>query len=515
MGDPGLNQQDTVSERNEKNNNQTSQSGYRSVFKATSVFGGVQVFNILITLVRGKVLAILIGTAGMGLNGLLLSSLTLLRQVSGLGLSESAVKDISAAAESDDQAKIKRVYAVFRRWIWFTAALGAVLTIGFSPLLSNVAFGDNSYTVSFLLLSSTFIFSALTGGIYTLLRGLRKIKLRAQANVFGSLADLIVALPIFYFYGIKGVVPAIIVTAAATYLVSIYYRKKVNIKPSKVSMKETFQGGKEMAGLGIILTASSLMSAGVTFILNSYISKVGSLDDLGVYNAGRSIMIGYVGMVFTAMATDYFPRLSAAIESPEKWKKVVNQQAEIVILILGPILCFILFSAPYLIRILLSDEFLPAIDFLVWASLALLFMGLSWVSGYVMISKGDKKMFFITELAAKSWSVFINILFYKLYGITGLGISMLINFFLSAILMYFVLKYRYGFVLSQSTYKYTVVFIILLSATIGFILIYDYPRAYIFSFFTLSISFVIALRGLNNRLDILNHVRLLLRNRKS
>jgi O-antigen/teichoic acid export membrane protein len=490
---------------------QTNQAGYRSVFKATSVFGGVQVFNILISLIRGKILAILIGTAGMGLNGLLLSSLTLLRGVSGLGLNESAVKDISSANQSADTGKIKKVYGIFRRWIWFTALLGVALTIGFSPVLSNIAFGDNSHTTSFLLLSSTFIFTALTGGIYTLLRGLRKIKILAQANIVGSVTGLLVALPIFYFYGIKGVVPAIIITSAATYLVSIYYRNKIKIRPASVSMKETIAGGKQMAGLGITLTASSLMGDGITFILNSYISKVGSLGDLGVYNAGRSIMIGYVGMVFTAMATDYYPRLSAVINNPIEWKKVVNQQAEIVILVLGPILCFILFSAPYLIKILLSEEFLPAIDFLVWASLALIFMGISWVSGYVMISMGDKKVFFIAELAAKSWSLIINIVFYHFYGITGLGISMLINFFLSAVLMYFILKIRYGYILSKSLYKYSAVFIILLSSTIGFILVFDYPYAYIFSLFTLIISSIISLRGLNYRLDILNLVKKVLK----
>ena len=151
-------------------------SGFRTIFKNTSLFGGVQVFNVLIALARGKLLAVLIGTAGMGLNGLLLSGLNLINRFSGLGLSESAVRDISAAYSTGDEKRIRRVYTVFNRWIWLSALLGLVLTIVFAPFLSRFAFGDGSRSVSFMVLSSTFIFGALTGGVYALLRGIQRIR---------------------------------------------------------------------------------------------------------------------------------------------------------------------------------------------------------------------------------------------------------------------------------------------------------------------------------------------------
>ncbi|MBE0655945.1 MAG: hypothetical protein IH594_19240, partial [Bacteroidales bacterium] len=84
-------------------------AGFRSIFKNLTVLGGVQLFNILIALIRGKLLAVLIGTLGMGLNGLLLSGLNLINRFSGLGLSESAVRDISAAHGSNDERRIRRV----------------------------------------------------------------------------------------------------------------------------------------------------------------------------------------------------------------------------------------------------------------------------------------------------------------------------------------------------------------------------------------------------------------------
>ena len=190
-------------------------TNYKSIFKATSIFGGVQIFNILITLIRGKAVALLIGTAGMGLNGLFMSTLNLVKSVTSLGINESAVRDISKAYADNDNQKMQLTFTVFKRWIWLTALLGIIVTVAFSSLLSQFSFNSTQYTLSYIWLSVTFVFGALTGGIYTLLRGTRQLKYLAQANIFGGIVGLLVALPIFYFYGINRVVPAIIITALA------------------------------------------------------------------------------------------------------------------------------------------------------------------------------------------------------------------------------------------------------------------------------------------------------------
>ena len=50
------------------------QASYRQIMKATSLFGGVQVFQIIIAVVRSKFVAILLGPSGMGIVGLLTST---------------------------------------------------------------------------------------------------------------------------------------------------------------------------------------------------------------------------------------------------------------------------------------------------------------------------------------------------------------------------------------------------------------------------------------------------------
>ena len=455
-----------------------NKSSYGSIMKATSIFGGVQVFNILVTLIRGKAVALLIGTPGMGLNGLLLSGINLIKTVTSLGINESAVKDISKAHSSNDQVHIRTTFQVFKRLIWFTAILGIIATIIFSPLLSKFAFGDTTKTTSFIWLSVTFIFGALSGGIYTLLRGTRQLKYLAQANIFGGIVGLVVALPIFYFFGIDGVVPAIILTAFANYLVSLYFKSKIHFEPIVVSWQETFQLGKPIVQLGLSLTLINILASGVAFALNAFISKTGSLSDVGLYSAGNAIVEGYVGMVFTAMATDYFPRLAGVINDEVKWKKLVNEQAELVLIILGIVLILLLTTTPLLIRILLSKEFMASQNFIQFAVLAIPLIGLVWVVGYIILAKGNNKLFLTVEIIANLIVLGFNLLFYHLYGLTGLGISLSLSYLVSSIFMLTILKRKYDFKFTFGVFK--LLFICFLSLLLCLISIHFLESPYLY-----------------------------------
>ena len=77
---------------NEKNS-------YRDIFKTTTLFGGIQVFNILIAVVKSKFIAVLLGPTGMGISGLFTSTTSMVSGITNFGLNITAVKDVAAANE--------------------------------------------------------------------------------------------------------------------------------------------------------------------------------------------------------------------------------------------------------------------------------------------------------------------------------------------------------------------------------------------------------------------------------
>src|SRR5665647_487728 len=278
------------------------QSAYREIFKSTSLFGGVQVIIILVNIVRTKFVAILLGTAGMGTFGLLNSPLGVIASLTGLGISFSAIRDISEASGSGDEQRLARTIISFRRWVIFTGLLGMLATILLAPWLSKWTFGNSNYTWAFIWLSVTLLLNDLSSGQKALLQGMRKLQSMAKATVIGSLLGLVASIPIYFIYGIKGIVPSLIISACVALLLSWHFARQVPVAKVIITYKESFNEGKGMIKLGIILSISTQIGALVSYLLNSFISRTGGLEQVGLYSAG----MGLVGtcLLYTSDAAD-------------------------------------------------------------------------------------------------------------------------------------------------------------------------------------------------------------------
>ena len=189
-----------------------TQHSYRQILKATSIFGGVQVFQILIAIIRSKFVAILLGPSGMGIVGLFNSTIDLINQFSKLGLDTIAVKDIAAAHHSGKPERIQMVISSLRRLVWLTGLLGSLLTIILSPLLSRLVFDSDAYTMAFVWLSSVLFFKQLTTGQMAILQGIRKLNYLAKANLYASFAGLLVTIPLYYFFRLDAIVSVLIIS---------------------------------------------------------------------------------------------------------------------------------------------------------------------------------------------------------------------------------------------------------------------------------------------------------------
>lgn len=377
------------------------QSSYRQIFKATSILGGVQVFTIIISVIRSKSIAILLGPAGMGIVSIFTSTIALLAQITNFGISTSGVKNIAIAAESGNSEKLAKTTAVFNRLVLITGLLGFILALILSPFLSKIAFGNNEYTLGFILVSITLLFTQISAGQNVILQGMRKINYMAKATAIGSVIGLLISIPLYYFWDKDGIVPAIIITSIATLIISWFYVKKVDIPKWEIDRTVLSTEGKEMLRMGLFISFSGIVTLIVAYIVRIYINKIGGLGDVGLYTAGFTIINTYVGMIFTAMATDYYPRLSNVAHDNKLGNKTINEQAEIAILILSPILVAFLVFVNWGVILLYSKDFIEVVPMLHWATLGVFFKALSWSIGFVFLSKGDSKVFFLERIASQ------------------------------------------------------------------------------------------------------------------
>lgn len=155
---------------------------YTGIFKSTFLFGFVQVFNILVKMIANKAVALLLGANGMGIVGLFNSSIGMIQIGAGLGLSQSAVRDISEANASEDTNRFSRIISLTNRVLLFTAFLGVIVTISLSPWLSEWSFGNKNYTFAYIWLSIVVGLNILTEGQLAILKGMRRLRALAKAS---------------------------------------------------------------------------------------------------------------------------------------------------------------------------------------------------------------------------------------------------------------------------------------------------------------------------------------------
>lgn len=484
-----------------------TQSSYRSIFKATSLFGGVQIFQILIQILRSKVIAVLLGPAGVGIIGLFQSGLQLIQQMTNMGLAQSAVRDVSEANGTGDTCRLSKTIIVVRRLVWITGLLGLTAVAILSPLLSRSSFGNYDYTIPFIFLSITLLFDQLSAGQKVILQGMRRLKDLAKCSAFGATFGLLVSIPLYYWMGVNGIVPTLILTSFCALCLSWVYSRKIKIEPVPVTTRQTLEQGRLMLVMGISMSISGILSTGVAFLIRSYIQNIGGVEEVGLYQAGFVIMNTYVGLIMNAIATDYYPRLAAINKDNAKCREAVSQQGEIGSLILAPMLIACLVFMPFMLKILYSDQFLAANIYISWACLGMLFKFASWVISFMFIAKAESKLFMANEISANIYTLVISIAGYKLWGLQGIGVAFALNYLIYFIQVYLIARHRYQFRFDNSFTRSYGIQIILLIACLATVLMIEGFVKYGIGVILIIVSSYLGLKGLNQRMDLVSVVK--------
>lgn len=481
----------------------TEKSSYKKIFKSAGVFGGVKLFQIIATIIRSKIVAIYLGASGMGISGILVSSSAMVQSVSELGLNFSSVREISQSLEHSDESKLKRIISIFLRLILFSSIFGMFLLIIFSPILSKIAFGNHDYIWSFIILSLLVFFNTFSGGLQSILQGTRKLKSIAKATIIGTALSIFISLPIYIYYGINGIVPALVISSFLTFIINYYFTREKIVLGEKINHKVIIEEGKDMLQLGFTMVFVNLLSTLVPFLINAFIKNKGSLSDVGLYQAGLSLTTQYISLVFAAMTVDYFPRLSEVNRDNLKVKQFANQQSEIMLLIIIPLLIGLIIIAPILIKILLTSQFIIISNFVRLMSIGLFFQAASYSMGLISFAKGDKNTFIkLSVIGNISWLLF-SIVGYNFNGLSGIALFYIFHSIFCFLLVYFTIAKRYNYAMSKSFFK-----LLALGATLLFTVyilntIWVNTLTYSFSFLLLTLIFIYFFSILNKKTGFL------------
>lgn len=428
---------------------------YSQILKYTGLFGGIQGLNVLVGLVRNKLVALLLGPQGMGLSALFSSSVKLVSDSTNLGLGVSAVREIADAYSQGDVKRTEQLVCTLRSWCALTAVVGSLLFAVMCPLFGTMAFSGsaNSHVAELLLLSPLVGLMAISGGETAILKATRHLGELARLSTYNVVLALLASVPLFWAFGMAAVAPSLLLIGVLQTAVTVAC--SFRHYPLRVSWRrEVLARGMGVVKLGVAFVLAGVMGSGAEFVVRSWLARVGTETAVGLYNAGFLLAVTYVSMIFTALETDYFPRLSAVCMKREPVSGTVNRQAEVSVLLIAPILLVFMFLLPVLLPLLFSGKFLPALGMMQVAALSMLFRALYLPVEYLSLAKGDSKSYCLLESVNDLCMVAFVIGGYHLWGLFGTGVGLCVAAAVESVVSVAYTYYKYNYCPSASLLRY-------------------------------------------------------------
>lgn len=418
-------------------------SSHRQIFRSSAIIGMSSAIKIVVGILKVKFLAVFLGPAAIGLMGLLQNIMGVASTIAGCGLSNSGVRQLSIAQIEEEDI------ILVRRALWHASLMlgliGMALLWIFRVPIANLVFANSTHANDVGWLGLGVLMTVLMGAQTALFQGLRRISDLAKVNIIGSILAALFAISIVYATGIKGVVWYVVITPTLSVIVALYYSFQMPSLHGVYDLKAIYQQWQVMSKIGLPLMLAASMLIISQLFARSLIMKDFGLEQAGYYQAAWMISFLYIGFILNAMASDYYPRLTALIQDQQAAIKTVNEQTEMGLILAGPLILALLTFSPGIIQMLFTESFAPVVEILRWQLMGDIFKLLAWPLAFIIMAQGRGVLYAFTQF---NWSaIYLLCLYYGLsqLGLVAAGISYFIASVLQVTVMFIVANKLIGF----------------------------------------------------------------------
>ncbi len=391
--------------------------------------------------VRTKMIAQLMGPAGVGLVGVLTTFNGNVSTLAGWGLGTSGVRLITAASSEE---KCSSQAAVLRFGLTLSG-LGLLASLALFWPAAYLTFDSSRYALE-LLIGGMAVPCIIASTIWTsILQAEGHVSSLAKSQVFAALGGLFFGLPLIYFFGTLGVATSLLLAAAIPMCFTWWVARRDcpigDAAPRREDLRSLFEMG---GGLMVIGVAAQLAAYGVRLAIIRHHADIGDgLADAGYYQAAIAIAGSLPAMVFAAMGTDFFPLVAAAKDETEA-KVLSERQIEAALLLALPIFMGLITMNRLGITLLYADKFEPAVPLLSWMIWGVVLRLLGWPLGYWLVARGSMRTVVVVEVTSNLVMAALPIVLLPAFGLVGTAVGYFIGYLLYAIAMLAVTRRRSG-----------------------------------------------------------------------
>lgn len=472
----------------------------KQILKSSILIGGASIITILVGLIKNKVAAEFLGPEGIGLLGLMVTTMSLGATIFGMGLNNSGVKEIAFQKDNDGDLIITKYSIIFINL--FLGLLAMIIILPSMSYLSIFLFDSENYNFHFFILGLGILFSILSNSPQIILQGERRIIELAKTKILGAFFSAILGISLIILYNKSSLSLFVISVPFFTLLFGFYYSDIFYfIRQTKIPrFSILIAKWHSLFLLGFAFMLTQILTILSQLIVRSIIGKELDLNSLGYFQAAWQISMTYISFILIAMASDYFPRLSSIINKKVESNRLINEQLEISLVFSAPFLLLFLTISPLIINLLYSSQFSESIIILRWQIYGDLFKIISWPLSFVLLAKGKGKVFFMVELIWNALYVGLVYLGINKFGLNITGYAFFISFIIYSIIVLRIVNKSNKFIFS----KQNTIFIFLLILFLGLIL----SSTYISEVFSLIFGGTISIISIFFTLESINKLNI-------
>ena len=406
----------------------------KTLFKNSSYLISARVAKFISGVVRSKIIAIYLGPLGAGIISQIMQISTSMYQFTTLGMNDGLIKQI---AESDKEEKgfPEKLTSLIKSYIVILTLIliiALIVLIIFSKELTIYVFGDIKYYAYFLIALASFPFLIVNTVSTAVLRGFKLIKYIARSELIVIIVNLVLFVPIVYFWGITGAAIHIALSLLTILIVNAHYAKKKVLAKMNIRITDTFKANIKRSSIKELLSFAGFgLTAGLAFTITDIATRAIVVSKIGINELGLYTPVIYWGSLFEgfispSIITYLYPRLSEA-KSNEEIGGIINDSLRFITMLFLPFL-FISIPIRYqIIPLFYSNEFYSAGNYLPWHFMGGLFYLWLMMFMQAMTATGRLKTEGIVLIITCVFDVVVVYYFVSNYGLYGWMLKFIIT----------------------------------------------------------------------------------------
>lgn len=385
-----------------------------------------------------KVIAYMIGPAGVAYVGQFQNFLTITNNGSNLGIGQGTIKYL--AEHREEKEEYQKILSTSFIITIASSCLISILILLFHEQLSIYLF--HTPKMSFVLIVLALSITLYSSGqiLMHALNGFQEIRKLITARILTSLLGLVSTIILVIVAGVEGALLALIISQIIGFSILISYSKT-----SAWFSKANFLNGwdlncaKKLGHFSIMTFVSVILLNIRQIYLRDYIIVQLSPEAAGYWQAIWKISELYLSVITFSLSVYYLPKLSSIKEKKALQAEIFKGYKFLIpIVLVLSISIFIL--RDIIIYVLFTPDFSAVRDLFFYQLIGDVFKIASWILSFLMVAKAMTKTFIITEIIFIGLFGILSLVGVEWYGLIGMTYAFAITYIIYFLTMLVLFK---------------------------------------------------------------------------